>query len=114
MAANLMHEITPLTQFDCFTIFSRQKQKFDFPLHYHSEYELNLIINAAGAKRIVGDHVDVIDDLELILIGPNLYHTWITHQCKSEEITEVTIQFHSDLLDEKFLRRNQLSFIKSM
>lgn len=114
MAANLMHEITPLTQGDCFTIFSRQKKKFDFPLHYHSEYELNLILNASGAKRIVGDHVDVIDDVELILIGPNLYHTWITHQCKSEQITEVTIQFHSDLLDDRFLRRNQLSFIKAM
>lgn len=27
---------------------------------------------------------------------------------------EITIQFHKDLLDEKFLRRNQLIFIKSL
>ena len=109
-----MREITPLTPSDCFTIFSRVKQKFDFPLHYHDEYELNLIINAKGAKRVVGGHIEVIDDMELVLIGPNLYHAWFTHQCQSEEITEVTIQFHKDLFDERFLRRNQLSFVKSM
>ena len=114
MSNNVMREITPLTPSDCFTIFSRVKQKFDFPLHYHDEYELNLIINAKGAKRVVGGHIEVIDDMELVLIGPNLYHAWFTHQCQSEEITEVTIQFHKDLFDERFLRRNQLSFVKSM
>ena len=75
---------------------------------------MNLIINAAGAKRIVGDHLGVIEDVELVLIGPNLNHAWFTHQCQSQEIREVTIQFHKDLLDERFLRRNQLNFVKKM
>jgi len=114
MTSNVMREITPLTPGDCFTIFSRVKQKFDFPLHYHDEYELNLIINAKGAKRVVGGHIEVIDDLELVLVGPNVYHAWFTHQCQSPQISEITIQFHKDLFDDKFLRRNQLSFIKNM
>jgi len=112
--SNVMREITPLTPSDCFTIFSKVKKKFDFPLHYHEEYELNLILNARGAKRVIGGHIEVIDDIELALIGPNLYHAWFTNQCQSENITEVTIQFHKDLFDEKFLKRNQLSFLKSM
>jgi AraC-like DNA-binding protein len=114
MSTNIIREITPLTQNDCFTIFSRVKREFSFPLHYHEELELNLIINAKGARRIVGDHIDTIDDLELVLVGPNLYHAWFTHQCKSEEIREVTIQWHKDLFEDKLLRRNQLSFIRSM
>ena len=109
-----MREITPLTQNDCFTLFSRKKKKFDFPLHYHEEYELNLIINAPGAKRIVGDHISPIEDLELVLVGPNLYHAWFTHQCETEDIRELTIQFHKDLFDDRLLRRNQLSFIRTM
>ena len=60
MSNNIIREITPLTQSDCFTLFSRVKKEFDFPLHYHEEYELNFIINAPGARRIVGDHIDVI------------------------------------------------------
>ncbi|MEO6732105.1 MAG: AraC family transcriptional regulator [Ferruginibacter sp.] len=114
MNKNIVREITPLTQNDCFTIFSRVKKEFNFPLHYHEEFELNLIINANGAKRIVGDHIGQIEDLELVLIGPNLSHAWFTHQCKTGDIKEVTIQWHKDLFDEKLLRRNQLSFIRKM
>ncbi len=114
MSSNIIREITPLTQNDCFTIFSRVKKEFSFPLHYHEELELNLIMNAKGARRIVGDHIDQIDDMELVLVGPNVYHAWFTHQCTSEEIHEVTIQWHRDLFEDKFLRRNQLSFIRSM
>ena len=114
MKQDIMREITPLTQNDCFTLFSRKKKKFDFPLHYHDEYELNLIINAPGAKRIVGDHISVIEDLELVLVGPNLYHAWFTHHCETEDIRELTIQFHKDLFDDRLLRRNQLSFIRTM
>jgi len=109
-----MREIIPLTPNDCFTLFSREKKEFNFPLHYHDEFELNFISNAKGAKRIVGDSIEVIDDVELVLIGPNLYHSWFTHQCKSKEITELTIQWHRDLFDDKFLSRNQLNFVKCL
>ena len=114
MPAELLREIIPLTTNDCFTIFSRNKKGFDFPLHYHDEFELNFIMNAKNAQRIVGDHISEIGDFELALIGPNLQHGWFTHKCNSKEITEITIQFHRDMFDEKLLQRNQLSFIKNM
>lgn len=110
----IMREITPLTQSDCFTLFSRVKSDFDFPLHIHEEFELNFIQNAKGARRVIGDHMDLIDEWELVLVGSNLQHGWFTHHCTCKEIKEVTIQFHKDLLDEKMLRRNQLSFIRVM
>lgn len=114
MKKKILHEITPLTPNDCFTLFSRQKTGFDFPIHYHEEYELNLIINAEKAKRIVGDHIGIIGKLELVLIGPNLSHAWFTNECRSRKIQEITIQFHKDMLEEKLLQRNQLSFIRNM
>jgi AraC-like DNA-binding protein len=114
MKSTLLREITPLTQSDCFTIFSRVKSEFDFPLHYHEEFELNFIQNAKYARRVIGDHIEDIDDLELVLVGSNLQHAWFTHHCKGTEIREITIQFHKDLFDDKLLRRNQLSFIRTM
>src|SRR5579871_1659006 len=114
MPKDIMREIIPLTPSDCYTLFSRTKKEFNFPLHYHDEFELNLILNASGAKRIVGDSIEVIDDMELVLVGPNLYHAWFTHQCKSAEIREVTIQWHKDLFEDNLLRRNQLCFIRNM
>jgi len=114
MSKNVIREITPLTQNDCFTIFSRKKTEFDFPLHNHEDMELNLVLNASGAKRIVGDHIGEIDDMELVLVGSNLSHGWFNHNCASKDIREVTIQFHKDLLDDKFLKRNQLAYIRNM
>ena len=114
MSTELLREIIPLTTHDCYTIFARTKTLFDFPLHYHEEFELNFIMNAKNAQRIIGDHIGDIDDLEMVLAGPNLQHGWFTHKCKSTEIKEITIQFHRDLFDEKFLQRNQLSFIRNM
>jgi AraC-like DNA-binding protein len=114
MKTKLLREITPLTQSDCFTLFSRVKSTFDFPLHYHEEFELNFIQHGKGAKRVIGDHIEEIDDLELVLVGPNLQHGWFTHKCNNPEIKEITIQFHRDLFDEKFLQRNQMTFIRSM
>lgn len=114
MLAEIIREITPLTQNDCFTIFSRLKKEFDFPLHNHEDMELNLVINAPHAKRIVGDHIGDIEETELVLVGSNLPHGWFTHNCQSQEIQEITIQFHKDLIDERFLQRNQLSYIRHM
>ncbi len=114
MESKLLHEIIPLTQNDCFTVFTREKTYFDFPIHFHEEYELNFIVNGAGLQRIVGDHVGTTGDIELVLVGPNLEHAWFTQHANGKIISEVTIQFHKDLLDEKFLRRNQLSHIRNM
>jgi AraC-like DNA-binding protein len=114
MKEEILKELIPLTQSDCFTVFSRLKQNFDFPLHYHDELELNMIVNAKGAQRVIGDHISEIGEIELVLVGSNLQHAWFSHKCKSKEIREVTIQFHKDLLDERILKRNQLSFIRRM
>ncbi len=114
MYDNIMREITPLTNSDCFTLFTRTKCDFDFPMHSHEEIELNFIHNAKGARRIIGDHISEIDEYELVLVGSNIPHVWETHHSKSNEIHEITIQFHKDLFDDKFLRRNQMSYIRKM
>ena len=114
MATEILREIIPLTKNDCFTVFSRSKTGFDFPLHTHDELELNLILNAKGAKRIIGDHIDEIDKQELVLVGPNLQHGWFNYHNNGSEIREITIQFHKDLFDEHFLQRNQMNFIRTL
>jgi AraC-like DNA-binding protein len=110
----LYREVTPLSPDDCFTIFSRNKSAFDFPLHCHDEYELNYITGAKGAKRIVGYHMGDIGDPELVFVGGNLPHAWFTHHCSSKNIHEITLQFHKDLFDNKFLGRNQLGSVRTL
>ena len=96
-------------------LFSREKAEFTFPVHIHQEYELNFIENGAGSKRMVGDSMEEIGDLELTLItGSNLEHGWLQHKCRSKKIKEITIQFHSDLVNESLLQKNQFHSMKEM
>ncbi|MDN3595120.1 AraC family transcriptional regulator [Zunongwangia endophytica] len=111
---NVHREITPLAPEDSFLVFDRIKDEFDFPIHFHPEYELNFLLNGKGVRRVVGDSMEEIDDIELVLVGPNLQHGWELHNCKSTKIHEITIQFHNDLFDTKLLDRRIMKPIKDM
>jgi len=66
MIKDAYREITRLIPEDSFLVEQRVKDVFDFPIHFHPEYELNFIYRGKGVRRIVGDHSDEIDDLELV------------------------------------------------
>ncbi|SMC16444.1 AraC-type DNA-binding protein [Andreprevotia lacus DSM 23236] len=53
----------------------RELPSLPFEWHYHPEFELTLTLNARG-QRYVGDHLGEFDDGDLVLVGPNLPHTW--------------------------------------
>lgn len=114
-ALNKVHrEITPLSVEDSFLVFDRVKEIFDFPIHFHPEYELNFISNGKGVNRVVGDSIEEIDDVELVLVGPNLHHGWLNSKCESKEIREITIQFHENLFNSELLSRRIMKPIKDM
>ena len=80
---------------DALYIADRHKSEFSYPVHNHDVFELNFVENAAGVKRIVGDSNEVIGDYDLVLItNPTLEHAWEQHECKSNDIREITIQFN--------------------
>lgn len=107
----IIREIPPILPDETFLVFDRVKKIFDFPLHYHPEIEINFISKGKGNLRIVGDHIGEIDDLELVMIGPNLPHYWNNHKCKYKRIHEITIQFNQDFFDESLMSRRIMKSI---
>lgn len=114
MRTSVHREITQLSPEDSFLVYERIKDDFDFPIHFHPEYELNFIYKGAGVRRIIGDHTNVINDVELVLVGPNLTHGWELNKCTCKEIYEITIHIQHDLLNEKMLSRRIFKCIKDM
>ncbi len=107
-------EITLLNTEDSFLVFDRTKEVFDYPVHYHPEMELNYISNGKGIHRIIGDSLEQIDDIELVLVGSNLYHGWLQNNCPPKTMHEITIQFHNDLLDRGLLNRRVMKSIRNL
>ena len=68
-SVDVLREITPLSPEDCFLVMQRPKRSFSYPLHVHPEFELNYLENAAGAIRIVGDSVEEMEELDLLLVA---------------------------------------------
>lgn len=108
-------EITPLNEDDCFLVFDRKRKYFSFPIHFHPEYEINFIYNAKGAKRVIGDHIAEIGDIELVMVGSNLYHGWENYKKdKNEQYHEITIQFPKDLFEGQWINKNILKPIRDL
>lgn len=110
-----MHEITPLSEKDCFYIVERSKKEFTYPLHAHREYELNFIEHGSGVVRTVGDSVERIGDYDLVLVGGDyIEHVWENGSCQSASVREITIQFSPELFADSLLTRTQFASIGKM
>lgn len=106
----IQQEIVPITQDDLFVILNHPNAKFDYPIHCHPEYEINLVMKTAGT-RVVGDYEEAFDDLDIVMTGPYVPHVW-----KSDLVTNhvITIQFSSDLLNFQMINKRLFMPIRQL
>jgi len=86
--------------------------------HYHTEYELVLIIKGRGCK-MVGDYIDRFEENDLVLLGDSTPHEWL---CDPEYFGEdgqfrgegVVVQFVYDFLGSEFMEAPENAPLKTM
>ena len=111
----VLHEITPLMGKDVLYIADRHKKEFTYPIHNHEVYELNFVERASGVRRIVGDSSEVIGEYDLVLItSPDLEHVWEQHECKSEDIREITVHFDIQMGEDTLFGRTPFTSLRKM
>jgi AraC-like DNA-binding protein len=91
--------------------FEIEQQKLDFFWHYHPEYELTLIIHGKGT-RMVGDHHENFESGDLVFIGPDLPHTWMSDRHMEGNCKVVVIQFTKELI-QRFIGLEENAKINS-
>lgn len=99
------YEQPPVPGRSTFTCFLRSEKAFEFAWHYHREYELTLITVGTGT-RYVGTTVERYQAGDLVLLGPDLPHTFASEPC--EELAEAAVtQFRHDFLGARFFELPQ-------
>ena len=106
----MQQEIVPIHKEDLFIILNHPNAKFDYPVHYHPEYEINLVMGCTGT-RVVGDSEEAFGPVDLVMVGPSLPHAW-----KSKDVTNhvITIQFSQELSQYPMLSKRIFAPIRQL
>ena len=91
---------------------------FPNPLHYHKELELAYIIEGYGT-RYVGSSINPYKKGDLVLIGQELSHVWISDDAFYEEHTTlltkaIVVKFDIDFAGRDFLLLQEATAIKNI
>lgn len=87
-----------------FSVIDYYNPYFAAPLHIHPEYELILIEEGTGTMY-VGNFSKPLEKGDLLLIGPNLTHLWLSSECYYQPDTDllshsVYCQFSDSILPD--------------
>ncbi|OQA01747.1 MAG: HTH-type transcriptional regulator YesS [Planctomycetes bacterium ADurb.Bin401] len=83
-----------------FNYFIRRECEFPFNWHHHNEYELTAIYGGRG-QRFVGDNIANYNGIDLVLLGPNLPHTWQSNRTRKPDVNRAcVIQFDEYFMGE--------------
>jgi hypothetical protein len=89
--------------------------RFDAPFHFHPALELTYIEHGQG-RRLVGRQVANFESGDLVLLGPNLPHTWLTDpsDVTGQQAQAWVIQFQHDFAGPKFWEMPEMNAIRSL
>ncbi len=71
-------------------IYHRRLPRIPFEWHHHPEYELTLTLNSHG-RRYIGDSVAEYGADDLVLVPPDLAHTWSSNRSLDPTQPQVAI-----------------------
>lgn len=91
---------------------------FRRPWHYHPEFELLLITKGYGI-RMVGDHFEKFVEGDLVLLGGNLPHSWISdphflNEDNNDTCESIFIQFRKNVFGTQFIDIPEMESIRTV
>lgn len=97
-----------------FAIVDKRVPAFDGRYHFHPELEITLIESSSG-RRVVGDSIDPFAPGDLVLLGENLPHQYLSDPASHDSVAAAkVIQFRTDLMGDDLLRLPELKQIAAL
>ena len=100
---------------DCsFAILDKRAASFDGRFHFHPEFEITLIERSSG-RRVVGDSIESFAPDDLVLLGENLPHQYVSDSVTQDELAAAkVIQFRAQVLGEGLYRLAEFKQVSRM
>jgi len=99
-----------------FSAFEDWSDGFNSSYHFHPELELTAIL-AGNGHRIIGDHIETFNTGDLVLIGENLPHHYVSPHASSRSPKWagcVVLQFLSGVLGGSLLDAPELGAVATL
>jgi len=112
MKEKIFREITPLDKNKLFFAKFTPGDPMTFPVHFHDDFEITLVLGANGT-RIIGNNIEHFTDLDLTMIFPDTLHGY-KWDPEFEGADVVVIQFSKIIKDFPIFTKDVLSVIGDM
>lgn len=96
-----------------FNVAFQEKKEFDYPWHYHPEYELTYILSSNGA-RYVGNSIENFEKDDLVLLGPDLPHCWKNIGNQQQPASAIVVQWQEDFLGNEWFKAKEFQTIRHL
>ena len=108
-------ELVQMRQDQSFKIWSHGYPFRTVRWHFHPEYELHLVTATTGRMH-VGDYIGPFGVNDLVLVGPNLPHNWISEVAPGEVVAErcLVLQFAADFIESCTALFPELRFLQPL
>lgn len=97
-------EVVPSDPACPLTLLDVRADSFTYPMHYHPEIELTLILQGRG-QRYVGDSIQSFEPGDLVLVGASTPHCWQSDRRFGHTVRALVLQFPQDIFGADFLER---------
>lgn len=114
----LMHEQIDFPGRSAVKVKLREMPHFTYPWHFHSEYEILLVIKGFGTS-FVADNIEEFESGDLVLLGNNLPHFWKSDESflaesSKKKIKYMVVQFSNEFFKEAISEYPEFYLIKEL
>src|ERR1700730_3947385 len=94
-------------------VMQEDHKEFDYPWHYHPEYELTYILQSHGV-RYVGNSIENFFEDDMVLVGSNLPHCWINTPDQKHSAKAIVIYLKEEFVNETWMQSCEFERIRRL
>lgn len=94
-------------------VIQENQNEFDYPWHYHPEFELTYIVKSHGV-RYVGNSLENFFEDDLVLLGSNLPHCWINTPGQQKSAKAIVVYLKEEFVNKTWMQSCEFDRIRQL